>query len=60
MAGLVKCLPCKHEDLSSIPRTHIKNARHNFFSGLEVISLAYLDSLRIVRKPGSKKEVDCA
>ena len=23
MVQLVKCLPCKHEDLSSVPRTHI-------------------------------------
>lgn len=24
IAQSVKCLPCKHEDLSAIPRTHVK------------------------------------
>lgn len=28
MAQLVKCLPYKQEDLSSISRTHVKKVRH--------------------------------
>lgn len=27
MAQLVKCMICKYEDLSSIPRSHVKKSR---------------------------------
>lgn len=34
---MVKCLPCKHEDLSLVPRTHVKYqaCAYNFSAGME-------------------------
>ena len=60
-AQLVKCLPSKHEDLSSIPRTHVKNKNLDMVvcSGEAetceslgpTASLAYLASSRPVKDP---------
>lgn len=53
-AQLAKCFLCKHKDPSSIPRIHIKN-----LGMMLSMVLVQLVSYSPVRKPVSKKNVDC-
>lgn len=58
MAQLAQCLPCEHEDLSSLPRTHVKKLgvmkRTYDPSPGNAETEGFLDLIGLVRDPVSR------